>query len=101
MSLLSVPGAAPRRTQPIHHRDQVEQPRARDVIGPDEDLHLRRILTTADLGLQRIGQAWVAIRRADPGQLTVAGTRDQQASKNSRLLLAQVSDRNTRLLYRL
>src|SRR5450631_3439250 len=99
MCLLRVPGATPGGTQPVHHSDQVQQPRPRNVIGPDEDLDLRWILTTADLGGQGVGQAWVAICGTDPNHLAILGPVDQQTSKSRRLMLAKGSGRNAGLLY--
>src|SRR5450631_3765706 len=98
MSLLSVPGTATRRTQAVHHRDQVEQPRPGNVIGPHENLDLGRILATADLGREGISQARVAIGGANPDDLAIVGPLDQQTSKLLRGPLTEVSGRNAGLL---
>ena len=41
VGLLGVPGAAARRAQPVHGRDDVEQPAALHVPRPDDDLDVR------------------------------------------------------------
>ena len=69
MGLLGVPGTATGRAQPVHDRDQVEQPRPRHVVAADEHLHRRRVLGQRHPGQlvgQRIGQAGVAVGRPEP-----------------------------------
>lgn len=77
MGLLGVPRASARRAQPVHRRDDIEEPGALDVPGADEDLDIRRIGVAGDLGGDRVGQTGIAVCGAEPDQISLQGPPDQ------------------------
>ena len=77
MRLLRVPRAATRRTEPIHDGDDVEQSRAGDVEGADEQLDVGRLGKARHLDGDGVAEAGVAIGGADPHDVADLGGRHE------------------------
>ena len=85
MRLLRVPRAAARRTQPVHDGDDVEQARAGDVEGADEQLDVGRLGQARHLDGDGVAEAGVAVGRADPHDVADLGGRHEVAREVGRV----------------
>ena len=81
MRLLGVPGTPAGRAEPVHDGDDVEQACARRVPAADEHLDIGRAREAGHLVGDRVGQARVAVRGADPHDVGSARTRDELAGQ--------------------
>ena len=102
VGLLGVPGAAAGRAQPVHHGDEVEQPRARArPTTPTSTSTSGGSRSRDDLRGDRVGQPRVAVGRGHPDDVAVRGAVHQGAGQLGRGHVTEVRDRHTRLVDRL
>jgi hypothetical protein len=55
MRLFGIPRTAARRAQPVHHPNEVEQPRARQVVGPGQQFEVGDLLSPRRGGRDKPG----------------------------------------------
>jgi hypothetical protein len=87
VGLLGVPRAAAGRAQPVHGRDDVEQPAPLDVPRPHDHLDPRGVLEPRHLRGDRVGKAWVTVGRAAPEHVRTPGEVDEGAGERRRCLV--------------